>query len=90
MNKESEVLNYLVELALDGEKEIHHGKIFDSEEIILEAIKRNEPKKVVLEYNTYKGCVCNNCPVCGETLRRRYYNYCPVCGQALDWSRSNE
>ena len=91
MNKESESLTYLVELALDGEKEIHHSKIFDSEEIILNAIKRNEP----MQPTKHESGVFE-CPCCGESSPLYYNdnlskpNFCGECGQALDWSSSNE
>ena len=63
MSKELEALNYLVSLAVVGNKENHRGKIFDSEEIIINAIKLNEPMKVKLKkgaFTRYKdGQPCN-------------------------------
>jgi len=45
---------------------------------IEEALKRNEPMKVIVGFFDY-------CPKCGETLRR-FHIYCYNCGQKLDWS----
>ena len=89
MSKEVEALNYLVSLAVVGNKENHRGKIFESEEIVFQALKRNEPMKVDLEtiLSISKGDYYD-CPKCGDKVIGKYYNYCPYCGQKLD--RSDE
>lgn len=76
MNKELEALNHLVNLAVGvGFRE----KVFTSKEIILKALKRNEPM-LVLESDI------NFCPNCGESLFDYIkQNYCDACGQKLDW-----
>ena len=89
MSKELEALNYLVNLAVVGNKENNREKVFTSEEIILQALKRNEPMKVDLE--TTLSLIDGdyyNCPKCGDDdmLIGIRYNYCPYCGQKLDWS----
>ena len=79
MSKELEALNYLVGLAVVGNKENHRGKIFESEEIILKALKRNEPMKP-----NYDGKYL--CPVCGNLLHSLWQKHCDNCTQAIDWS----
>ncbi len=87
MSKESEALNYLVSLAVAGNRENHRGKIFESQDIIKNALKRNEPMKVDLEtkYTLPYSGTYYECPRCGKRVMRKY-NYCPDCGKALDWS----
>ena len=83
MSKELEALNYLVSLAVVGNKENHRGKIFESEEIVFQALKRNEPMKVDLTTECdwfYK------CPNCGGYNIIERSSYCSDCGQCLDWS----
>lgn len=78
MSKESEALNYLVCLAVVGNKENHRGKIFDSEEIVLKVLKRKEPMKPTLDENgNYR------CARCHHIVDN---HYCSDCGGALDWS----
>ena len=96
MSKELEALNYLVNLAVVGNKEydltaIIVKKVFTSEEIILQALKRNKPMKVVnikTEEDIFSGkhdvAVCPNCGY--EFYINRYINFCEKCGQRLDWS----
>ena len=84
MSKELEALNYLVSLAVVGNKENHRGKIFESEEIILQVLKRNEPMKVDLEtIISISYADFYDCPKCGITIRDvikiKNYNYCPYC-----------
>lgn len=93
MSKELEALNYLVNLAVVGNKEKHRGEVFESEEIILQALKRNEPMKVLIKdakFERYDFC----CPSCkalvgfGNSVRKALiWNYCPNCGQKLDLER---
>lgn len=88
MNKESEALNYLVNLAVVGNKENNREKVFTSEEIILQALKRNElikikTKRVKVSIDDYR--IDDYCPTCDEELYTTS-NYCPHCGQKLDWS----
>ena len=88
MSKEVEALNYLVSLAVVGNKENHRGKIFESEEIVFQVLKRNEPmklktKRVKVSIDDYR--TDDYCPTCDEELYTTS-NYCPHCGQKLDWS----
>ena len=46
---------------------------------VAEAIKRNEPMKVIKEHKGY------SCPKCNVSVFDEY-NYCYDCGQALDWT----
>lgn len=85
MSKELEALNYLVNLAVVGNKEKHRGKIFESEEIISQALKRNEPK-VLINDETF-GPLVLHCPSCKAFVgfdKSVIKNYCPDCGQKLD------
>ena len=88
MSKELEALNYLVSLAVVGNKENHRGKIFDSEEIIINAIKLNEPMKVKLKKHLRDindGEPIGLCPNCNRFVKD-IYKRCPDCGKTLDWS----
>lgn len=87
MSKELEALNYLVNLAVVGNKEKHRGKIFESEEIVIKAIKRNEPMKViftritdVLTENFWDEPTCPKC----KSLVIDEDEFCRECGQALE------
>ena len=85
MSKELEALNYLVNLAVVGNKENNREKVFTSEEIILQALKRNEPMKRILHQSVnekYPELLCPSCFVSNDPLN----HYCPKCGQKLDWS----
>ena len=84
MSKEVEALNYLVSLAVVGNKENHRGKIFESEEIVFQALKRNEPMKVDLTTEHIWFYKCPNCGVGYNIMEGS--SYCPDCGQKLDWS----
>ena len=92
MSKELEALNYLVNLAVVGNKENNREKVFTSEEIITKALKRNEPMKPLLKdmgfehYDIY-------CPSCKEYIGYKNsvrqsltLKYCPDCVQKLDRS----
>ena len=90
MSKELEALNYLVNLAVVGNKENNREKVFTSEEIILQALKRNEPMKVLIKDGKF-GHYDFYCPSCkefvgvGNSVRESLtWNYCPDCGQKLD------
>lgn len=96
MSKELEALNYLVKLAVVGNIEKPCEKIFDSEEIIFEVLKRNEPMKPLLKdmgfehYDVY-------CPSCKEYIGYRNsvresstLKYCPDCGQRIEEEEANE
>ena len=93
MNKESEALNYLVNLAVVGNKKNNREKVFTSEEIILQALKRNEPMKVInirKEIHIFSVEPFHDiakCPNCGRDFYCDYsINFCEKCGQRLDWS----
>ena len=85
MNKELEkaikhVFDRAKEMALMYEYDYPHitKKLEEDIKLVEQALKRNEPMKVDIRF-------FNNCPKCGETLRR-CYNCCPICRQELDWS----
>ena len=87
MSKESVALNYLVSLAVVGNKENNRGKIFTSEEIILQALKRNEPMKVANRTETEEGHY--EVEEQGYISGRHYLititsGECPVCGELMD------
>ena len=85
MNEELEALNYLVNLAVVGNKENHRGKIFESEEIILKALKLNEPMKVKNKTHLQDmndGETIGLCPNCKRFIKG-IYKRCPYCGKAL-------
>ncbi|NMV82748.1 MAG: hypothetical protein GX816_04270 [Erysipelotrichia bacterium] len=89
MNKELEALNYLVSLAVAGNRENHRGKIFESQDIIKNALKRNEPVTPI-GVRHYNGIVERGlCPVC----RMETYTgdkYCCECGTKFDKDWSDE
>jgi len=49
MSKELEALNYLVNLAVVGNKENNRGKVFTSEEIIFQALDQNKKQSKILD-----------------------------------------
>ena len=58
MNKELEALNYLVNLAVVGNKENNREKVFTSEEIIFQAIKQAQKQEKLLElYRKLDDCI---------------------------------
>ena len=102
MSKELEALNYLVNLAVVGNKENNRGKVFTSEEIILQALKRNEPVRLLVLDNNYDMVEAKSaedynydewyyatgyCPICGGQ-NPSGNNFCGKCGNKLDndWS----
>jgi len=102
MSKELEALNYLVNLAVVGNKENNREKVFTSEEIILQALKRNEPVRLLAYDNNYGMFETKSaedykydewwyamgyCPICGEQ-NPIVNNFCGKCGNKLDndWS----
>ena len=99
MSKELEALNYLVNVAVVGNKEydltaIIVKKVFTSEEIILQALKRNEPMKPKVAWinEEDKNIVAYRCLNCNGSLGAKldnkpiFPNFCRHCGQKLDWS----
>ena len=93
MSKELEALNYLVNLAVVGNKEKHRGKIFESEEIVLQALKHNKPMKPKIAWKSEedKSIVAYRCSSCNGSLGAKlddkpmFPNFCRHCGQAVDW-----
>jgi len=98
MSKESEALNYLVNLAVVGNKENNRGKVFTSEEIILQALKRNRPVRLLALDDNYDMveaksvedyhcdewyCAMGYCPICGSK-NPISSNFCRECGNKLD------
>ena len=57
-------------------------------EIVKQALKRNEPMKVLISNNT--GMFSGKCGNCGKLFYKRdgRLNFCYSCGQKLDWSDS--
>ena len=54
----------------------------------IEALKKQMPKKVLMERNIY---LCPECGAnvetdCGDDMLDYRLNYCDNCGQKLDWS----
>lgn len=76
MNKELEALNDIRKVLEEAYK--FPLNLTPQYKFIYEALKRNEPMKVIVGFFDY-------CPKCGETLRR-FHIYCYNCGQKLDWS----
>ena len=66
-----------------------HGYIpILAKEKAIEALKKQIPKKVLLDKNIY---ICPNCGAnaetdCGDDMFDYRLNYCDNCGQKLDWS----
>ena len=66
-----------------------HGRLpILAKEKSIEALKKQMPKKVVLDKNIY---LCPNCGAsaetdCGDDMLDYRLNYCNNCGQKLDWS----
>lgn len=93
MNKELEALNYLVNLAVVVNKEKHRGKIFESEEIVFEVLKRNEPMQVftvrITDTKTEDFWDEPVCPKCKSFVVDKD-NFCYECGQKLDWGKEND
>ena len=88
MSKELEALNYLVNLAVVGNKENNRGKVFTSEEIISQALKHNEPMKVLEKQKVSCGLsiILNGiCPKCHHQIHNNQ-KFCDECGKSLDWS----
>lgn len=88
MSKEIDALNYLVGLAVVGNKEKHRGRIFESEEIIYKVLAINRPMKVKRKTRLHE--IDNEdtiglCPNCNRFVKD-IYRRCPDCGQELDWS----
>jgi len=56
--------------------------------IVEQALKRNEPKKIIVIPPT---TIPSNfrsdylCPNCNHECLVKYQNYCDICGQRLDW-----
>ena len=77
-------------------KKTNREKVFTSEEIIFQALKRNEPKKLIFVKQTFKSTfgaektiIVSGCPVCkhGSMYQGSETKYCPNCGQKLDWTK---
>ena len=66
-----------------------HGRVpILAKEKSIEALKKQMPKKVVVDKNIY---LCPNCGAnvetdCGDDMLDYRLNYCDNCGQKLDWS----
>ena len=70
------------------------------DEITIQVLEKQVPKKVKKEFVTVNGCITcfetDVCPACGKDFyiedlgQTMYCDFCPDCGQALDWSDENE
>ena len=68
--------------------ETHGSLSILAKEKAIEALKKQIPKKVVMDKNIY---LCPNCGSnaetdCGDDMLDYRLNYCDNCGQKLDWS----
>lgn len=60
-------------------------------EIAIEALKKQEPKKMLV--GEINGHLLGgfHCPNCKEWYAGKlYFEYCPICGQRLDWEEQEE
>ena len=59
------------------------------DEITIQALEKQVPKKVIWKYAFYWAC----CPNCKNNIydeEKEKFKFCPDCGQALEWSEENE
>lgn len=61
-------------------------------DVVIEALKKQVPKKVTHEAALLKCCTCPSCKnvvdhfeMWGDSKVRVTYHYCHFCGQRLDW-----
>lgn len=78
MSKEQEALSDLVYMATFSETRKHMCRIYDANELLKQALKRNEPMKLNGLENDW------GCPNCDATIEYGDYKFCPFCGQAIE------
>lgn len=69
---------------------------FDESHLVLNAMEKQAPKKVITDGSQYSTCdkVQYICPECNKIMLRTVCttahkpSFCYKCGQALDWSES--
>lgn len=59
------------------------------DEITIQALEKQVPKKIIWKYDTFWAC-CPNCGYDNYDMEKEESNFCPDCGQALDWSDNDE
>lgn len=67
------------------------GKYAAADELILEALNKQVPKKPIVDFDNFKGLADYYCPVCHKVIADfigRNYVKLPTCycGQKIDWS----
>jgi len=95
MSKESEALEAMRADVIDFRDIIENSSYSTDEDykIVKQALKRNEPKKIIVIPPT---TIPSNfrsdylCPNCNHECLVKYQNYCDICGQRLDWSNEND
>lgn len=61
------------------------GGIVDAIDMVIEAVKAQEPKPPVIKENSY-GWKFYYCPSCGkEFYQNNKFSFCEKCGQAVKW-----
>lgn len=79
-----------------NDMKLHHdnlsGQYRQALNMAIEALKRQQPKKVAYVINGLTGLPVSFCPSCGEGVNMYAYGrndlkqvFCPYCGQPLDW-----
>lgn len=81
MNIVLEALEMLYEWATHGVDSYGLYLMKDNKQIVLKALKRNEPMKPIKDKEDHR------CPKCAHIVDN---HYCSDCGQALDWGKENE
>ena len=59
-------------------------------ETAIEALKKQIPKKPILDTIFPSGIEWYLCPTCNHNNIEKSDSYCHVCGQALDWGDEND
>lgn len=78
----------LVEFQLFSEEQADNMSIeaFKTIDLLLSAIKKQIPKKIVKGKDLFWEYQCPNTNCDTQFARHASYAFCPGCGQALDWS----
>lgn len=59
-------------------------------ETAIEALKKQIPRKPILDVIYPSGIEWYLCPTCNHNNIEKSDSYCHVCGQALDWGDEND